>query len=134
MARITDEMKEVARKTKGWALATVSKDGIPNVVPIGLGKVLSDDEILLTKLFEGKTFDNMRANPRVAISVWDMDSRRGYQFKGDARIETSGANFDQADKIVKAAMPQMSPKAAVVVKVASIYVTSPGPDAGKQVS
>ena len=31
-------------------------------------------------------------------------------------------------------MPQLTPKAAVVVDVMEIYITSPGPDAGKLVS
>jgi len=134
MAKITEEMKEVIKKAKGFAIATATKEGEPNVVPMGFGTVISDDEILLAKIFEGKTFDNMRANPKVAISVWDMGGPKGYQFKGVARIETSGKTFDEADKMVKAMMPQASPKAAVVVKVDSIYVTTPGADAGKKVS
>ena len=133
MAKFTGEMKEVMAKTKGFAVATATKDGVPNVVPFGFAKMLSDDEILLVKNFKGKTLDNMRANPKVAISVWDMKTIKGYQFKGDARIETSGSIFDEAVEMVKAAMPQARVQAAVVVKVSSIYVTTPGPDAGKQV-
>ena len=74
------------------------------------------------------------AIPKVAVSVWDMESRKGYEFKGDARIETSGKVFHQGVNMVQSKAPQLSPKAAVVVKVDSIYVRSPGPDAGKQVS
>jgi len=47
MAKITNEMKEVAGKAKGWTVATVSKEGIPNVVSIAFAKVLTDDEVLL---------------------------------------------------------------------------------------
>jgi len=134
MVKITEEMKEVAKKAKGFAIATATKDGEPNVVSIGSGKIISDDEILFMKIFKGKTFDNIKANPKVAISVWDMGSSKGYQFKGDARIETSGETFDEGVKMVKAMAPQLSPKAAIIVKIDSIYVTSPGPDAGKKVS
>ena len=134
MAKITEEMKEVAGKAKGFAVATATKEGLPNVVSIGFGKVISDDEILLMNVFMKKTIENIKANPKVAISVWDMGSLKGYQFKGNARIETSGATFDEGVKVVKSMMPQLSPKAAVIVKVDSIYVTTPGPDAGKQVS
>ena len=58
---------------------------------------------------------------------------KGYQFKGSARVETSGSVFDDGVKKVKSMMPELSPKAAVIVKVDSVYVTSPGPDAGKKV-
>ena len=134
MAKITEEMKEVAGKAKGWAVATATKDGVPNVVPIAFGKVLSEDEILLMDVFMGKTKENIKANPKVAASVWDFEAAKSYQFKGTARIETSGKVFDEGVQMVKSRMPQLTPKSAVVVKVDEIYVTSPGPDAGKQVS
>ncbi|MDI6884798.1 MAG: pyridoxamine 5'-phosphate oxidase family protein [archaeon] len=131
MVHITDEMKEIVGRSKGFAVATATKEGEPNVVPVAFGKVLPEDEILLMDIFMKKTEENIKANPRVAISVWDLDTLRGYQFKGIVRIETSGAIFDEGVKMVKAMMPELNPKAAVIVKVDSIYVTSPGPDAGK---
>jgi predicted pyridoxine 5'-phosphate oxidase superfamily flavin-nucleotide-binding protein len=36
--------------------------------------------------------------------------------------------------MVKAVNPKLSPKAAVIVKVRSIYETMPGPNAGKEVT
>jgi len=134
MAKITAEMKEIAEKTKGFALATVTKDGEPHVIPVGFGKVLSDDEILLVDVFMGRTIENIKANPTVSVSVWDYDSLQGYEFKGKARIETSGKVFDESVKMVKSMLPQLDAKAAVIVKVDSIYVRSPGPEAGKQVT
>ena len=132
MATITEEMKEVASKTRGFAIATATMDGDPHLIPVAFGKVLSDDEILLMGIYMQKTLENIRMNPKVAVSVWDMESRKGYEFKGDAKIETSGAVFDEGVNMVKSRAPQLSPKAAVVVKVKSIYVRSPGSDAGKQ--
>jgi hypothetical protein len=75
-----------------------------------------------------------KINPKVAVSVWTGGDSKGYQFKGDARIETAGKVFEDSVKWVNNAEPQLSPKAAVVVKVDSVYVTSPGPDAGKRIS
>ena len=133
MAIITDEIKEVAERARAWALATVSKDGIPNVIPVSSAKVLSEDEILLVNNFMRKTEDNLKANPdKVAVSIWDLRAIKGYQFKGEARIETSGKAFDEGVQLVKSVTPQLNPKSAVVVKVKSIYITSPGPNAGKE--
>ena len=131
MAKITDEMKEVAGKARGWAVATATKDSTPNVVPIAFAKVLSEDEILLVDNFMVKTKENIKVNPKVAVSVWDFEALKGYQFKGTARIETSGKVFDEGVQMVKS---MLTPKSAVIVKVEEIYVTSPGPDAGKKVS
>jgi predicted pyridoxine 5'-phosphate oxidase superfamily flavin-nucleotide-binding protein len=134
MAKITDEMKGIAAKTKGFSLATATKDGEPHVIPVGFGKVLSDDEILLVDVFMKKALENIKANPKVAVSVWDYDSIKGYEFKGNARIETSGKAFEEGVKMVKSVFPQFDAKAAVVVKVDSIYDVSAGPEAGKLVS
>jgi predicted pyridoxine 5'-phosphate oxidase superfamily flavin-nucleotide-binding protein len=134
MAKITDEMKGIAAKTKGFSLATATKDGDPHVIPVGFGKVLSDDEILLVDVFMKKALENIKANPKVAVSVWDYDSIKGYEFKGNARIETSGKAFEEGVKMVKSVFPQFDAKAAVVVKVDSIYDVSAGPEAGKLVS
>jgi len=134
VAIITEEMKEVAGKTKGFAVATATKEGDPHVIPVAFGKVLSEDELLLVDVFMKKTLENIKANPRVAVSVWDMETVKGYEFKGDARIETSGIFFDESVKMVKSRGPQLNAKAAVIVKVDSVFATSPGPDAGKQLS
>jgi len=134
MARITEEIKEIAAKTQGFAVATTTKDGEPHVIPVGFGKVLSDDELLLVDVFMKKTLENLKANPKVAVSLWDMGSLKGYELKGTARVETSGKVFDEGAKMVKSLMPQLSAKGAVIVKVDSIYIRTPGPDAGKQVS
>jgi len=135
MAKITQEMKEVIEKTRGWAFATSTKEGIPNVVPIHFIKIVSDNEIMFVDIFMKKTLENIKQSPYVALSVWDWDAtpRKGYQFKGQAKIETSGSLFEEGVKIVKAEKPELDPKGVIIVKVNSIYITSPGPDAGKEV-
>jgi predicted pyridoxine 5'-phosphate oxidase superfamily flavin-nucleotide-binding protein len=135
MAKLTQDMKDVMEKSRGYAVATCTKDGTPNVVCIHFVKILSDDEIMLGDIFMKKTFENIQQNPVVAISVWDWDAkpRKGYQFKGTPRIETSGKIYDMAVEMVKAEKPDLTPKSAVVVKISDIFVTSPGPNAGKNI-
>jgi predicted pyridoxine 5'-phosphate oxidase superfamily flavin-nucleotide-binding protein len=135
MAKLTQDMKDVMEKTRGYAVATCTKDGIPNVVPIHFVKILSDDEIMMADIFMKKSFENIQQNPVMAISVWDWDvkPRKGYQFKGTPRIETSGKVYDMAVEMVKAEKPDLTAKSAVVVKITEIFVTSPGPNAGKNV-
>jgi hypothetical protein len=127
-------MKDIASKAKGWAVATATKDGVPNVVSVAFGEVLSENQILLMDVFMKKSEENIKANSKVAASVWDMESMKGYQFKGDAKIETPGRVFDDGVQMVKSMTPQLTPKAAVVVDVKEIYITSLGSNAGKLVS
>jgi len=132
MAIITQEMKEVLSKMQAPVVATATRDGKPNVVPIACIKVLSDDEILMMDNFMNKTRANIESNPVVAITAWSMEHHGGYQFKGKARIETAGNVFEDGVKMVKSQRPQMNPKAAIVVKVEEIYFIGGGPDAGKR--
>jgi len=134
MAQVTEEMKQTALKSKGWALATATKDGTPNVVVTAFGRVISENQILLMDVFMNKTRANIEANPNVAVAVWDMETLKGYQFKGTAHFETSGKIFDEGVQMVKSAMPQLTPKAALIVDVKQIYNLTPGPEAGREIA
>jgi len=136
MVKITKEMESAIEKAGVVVIATVDSAGQPNVVPIAYKKVLSESELLLVDIFMRKTEENIKANPRVAVSIWYNDSSgnsKGYQLKGKARIETSGKIFDEGKKMVQATEPELTPKSAVIVSVDSIYSISPGPEAGEQI-
>jgi predicted pyridoxine 5'-phosphate oxidase superfamily flavin-nucleotide-binding protein len=64
-------------RVKISVIATASRDGKPNVVPLGLTKVISDDEILVMDNYMNKTRANLEANPVAAISVWDLELHMG---------------------------------------------------------
>ncbi|MBU7005839.1 pyridoxamine 5'-phosphate oxidase family protein [Phosphitispora fastidiosa] len=132
MAGLTDEVKGVIEKSKGWAFATADVNGNPNVVSIAFGKVLSESQVMLIDVFMDKSLENITENPKVAVSVWDMDTLQGYQLKGNARVETNGELFDEGVKMVKSIMPQLRAKGVVLIDIEKIYVTSPGPDIGKE--
>jgi predicted pyridoxine 5'-phosphate oxidase superfamily flavin-nucleotide-binding protein len=131
MVKCTDAMRALLTETEIWILATTDRDGIPNAVPLGCVKLLDDDRLLLVDNFMKKTVENIAVNPHVAVSVWN--DATGYQFKGKATIETSGKHFDAAVEMVKARNAELTPKGIVLVAIDSIYITSPGPDAGKKV-
>lgn len=127
MVKINEDMKTLLSSTI-WVLGTADANGIPNAVPIHYAKVLNDSQLMLVDNFMKKTTANIKSNPQVTVSVWNSTS--GYQFKGAAKIETEGVNFDTAVEMVK---DKMTPKGAVIVDVDSIYLTTPGPTAGEKV-
>ena len=130
MAVINDEMIKVLEETSLWVLATADSDGIPNAVPIRWTKILANDILMLVDNFMKKSVDNIAVNPKVAISAW-KDST-GYQFNGTASVETSGVNFENGKKMVLEGNPKLNPKGVVILRVDSIFSTSPGPEAGKK--
>ncbi|NLJ71987.1 MAG: hypothetical protein GX333_03110 [Syntrophomonadaceae bacterium] len=113
-----------------WILATADKNGIPNAVPINFVEILNDKQIMLVDILMKKTIANLEVNPNVAVTVWYEHD--GYQIKGKATIETSGANFESGVAQVKKEKPFLDPKGVVIVDITEIYLTTPGPDNGKQ--
>ncbi|SFG26277.1 hypothetical protein SAMN05660649_01189 [Desulfotomaculum arcticum] len=133
MSKLIDNVKEVFNKTAIYAVATASKNGLPNVVPIHYVKLYDEeDTILLVDNFMNKTTKNLNENPWIAISVWDYDRKQAFQIKGEANIITSGKVFDDAVSWVQKTMPQLQPKSAILLKVTNVFNCQPGPDIGKE--
>lgn len=131
MTKVNREMRVLLREVRYWVLATADSNRIPNAVPIHFCKVLDNDRLMLVNNYMKKTINNINENPNVSVSVWE--GRTGYQFKGTAKIETSGVNFEAGKEMVKKVNPKLNSKGVVIVDVDSIYITSPGSDAGKKV-
>lgn len=132
MPKLADNVKEVFNKTAIYAVATASKNGLPNVVPIHFVKLYEEDTILLVDNFMNKTASNLSENPWIAISVWDNNQKQAFQIKGEASIITSGKVFDDAVSWVQKTMPQLQPKSAILLKVTNVFNCQPGPDIGKE--
>jgi uncharacterized protein len=131
MVKFTQDMKDIATRQSVFILATASKEGKPNAVPIGLGKIISDDEIMLVNTLMRKSLLNIAENPRAAITFWSMDVHYGYQFKGKAREETSGKNFDGAVEWFKTRFPHSQARSVIIVKVEEVYYIGRGKDSSK---
>lgn len=134
MATITEEMKRLFAKVRVFAMATATRDGIPNVAPMASVRVISDNEIMIMDNYMKKTRANLEENPVVALSIWDMSDDIAYQFKGKARIETSGIRFEEARQRAKARRPDANPRAAIIVTVDEIYTQGSGEAAGKRIA
>jgi len=151
--KMSNEMKEVINNNVVH-LATSSRDGKPNVVPVGLCRAISDHELLIVDVFFKKTRKNMEENPRVAIAVEALEEVKAYQLKVKAKIFTQGELYEKAFEIMgeqnevrekrisvlREKKPEMAerfeklvashhklrPKAAVLVDVEEIYSTMQG--------
>lgn len=130
MTLLDADVKKVLQNAPMWVLATADPNGVPNAVPINFVQVLNDSQIMLTNIAMNKTIANIKNNPNVAVTVWH--EHEGYQIKGKAIIEESGANFEGAVAQVKKEKPFLDPKGVVIINIEEIYVTTPGPDNGKR--
>lgn len=134
MAKMGQRIKELFEKKRIVALATASRDGMPNVVPVGATKIIDDETILISDQFMNKTLKNMKENPHAAITFWS--GPEGYQLKGTVFYETSGTRFEETAEWVKemgkSLKKPLRSKGLVIFKITEIYKVSPGPDSGKR--
>ncbi len=116
-------------------VATASRDGQPNVTPKGTLKLLDEHHVLFADLFSLKTRKNLEENAKVAVTVADTATAKGYQLKGTAEVVTSGPLFEETSKQLKESPKGLPPLHHVVkITVESVFDQSVGPDAGKQIA
>ena len=126
-------------------LATASKEGIPNVVPMSVVKVVDKDKVMLMDAVLVKTYKNLQENPKATITAsyyreWELTKQGefkvkpidmqkwidkvfdGWQFKGDIEIVTEGEYFELARKMCKDRFGEFVPcRSALVLHVKEIY-------------
>jgi len=133
LTKLTDEMKTILKKMRFISLATASKDGTPNVVPIGMLIPQPDDEtIWIVDNYMDKTISNLRSNPKASFFIWDLEFPNSYQIKGNVIIEDSGADYEKAVKYAHEKKETYPAKNLLKVKITDIYYVTPGPKAGQR--
>ncbi len=140
MGILNDDMKRIVRQQRLGFVATVCPDGSPNLSPKGTAAVWDDDHLVFADLASPVTMNNLRHNPGLEVNIVDVFSRKGYRFKGVARIvedteepalfgEIRDAFHNGGRGIHQVRLPA---KAYVLVKVErALPLVSPGYTPGK---
>ena len=128
---ITQEIKDFLDLQKLGYVATVNADGTPNLSPKGTIIGWTIDELAFADIRSPDTMNNLKKNPNVEINVIDPLSRKGYLFRGEARI----VDDESVNKKILANYREKGVKspinAIVLVKVSEVSeVTSPLYDMG----
>lgn len=109
------EVQEFLPGKLAW-VATVSTGGEPNVTPKSSFKLLDTRHILFVDLYSNKTRQNLLESKRIAVTVADAATGKGYQLKGAAELLDSGPLFDEACNWV-AGLQRGLPKPRSVVQI-----------------
>ncbi|MDL2241970.1 pyridoxamine 5'-phosphate oxidase family protein [Bacteroidales bacterium OttesenSCG-928-L03] len=134
MVKLNDEMKKILGKLRIVPFATASKNGIPNVVPIGMIILQDDDEtIWIVDNYMDKSISNVKENPNASLYIWDPETPDSYQIKGTVKIENSGADYEKAVKYAHEKRETLPAKNLLKLTITGIYYVTPGPNAGKKV-
>jgi hypothetical protein len=132
MVKLNAEMKETFGKIKLFPVATASKSGVPNVVPIAFVKLVSDDTIWIADNYMHKTLANLKENPVLSIYIYDPESKKCFQIKGKVAVKTSGPDFEEMKGWVKGKKPDAPAKTLLVMTVNEVFLCTPTAEAGKK--
>ena len=131
MINISDDVKNFVNSQKLGYVATVSKDGTPNLSPKGTIIVMDESTLVFADIRSPKTMENLQENTSVEINVIDPFKRLGYRFKGDGKIVNEGTEFDKILEYYKNLGVKSKINSGVVVDVKIMSeVTSPSYDLG----
>ena len=131
MKILTPEKKEFVAKAKLGFIATVCPDGTPNLSPKGTTIVWDGDHLAFADIHSPGTVQNLLSNPAIEINVVDVFTRKGYRFKGTAKVFSEGDIFNKVISFYGEAASKYKINNIVVVKVDRVIpITSPIYDTG----
>jgi len=118
MLKLTDDMKDLLKHNLCY-IATASKDGMPCVAPKSC-RFTDDGRLYYIEWAGKKTYANLVANPKIAISACSADKKTNYRFEGGAEVQTSGPVFDHESKR-RAEAGKRAVVAIVMVDVTDVF-------------
>lgn len=131
LSKITEEIKNFLSSQKLGYVATVSSDGTPNISPKGTIIGWSKNQLAFADIRSPDTMQNLETNPHVEINVIDPLLRKGFLFKGSAKIIRNAPLYDDILKHYRDNGIKSPINAIVLVDVTEISeVTSPLYDMG----
>ena len=130
MVKFDADMKSEFQKLKTIYLATASKKGVPNVVPIGAMFLIDDETLWVIDNFMKKTMENVKENPVASFDIWNPDGTMSWQVKCDVRYENSGAEYEKARDMMHQKRADLPAKGLLKLTFKEIYQVKPGPGAG----
>ena len=117
MGILTQDMQRLVREQRLAFVASVGEDGTPSLSPKATTLVYDADHLAYLDIASPGTRANIAKHPTVEINVIDHILRRGYRFKGPARLLTSGAEFDRAITLFGASRFVERSKGVVLIRV-----------------
>ncbi|HET6517992.1 MAG TPA: pyridoxamine 5'-phosphate oxidase family protein [Nitrosopumilaceae archaeon] len=131
MVLISDDIKQFLEHQKLGFVATISPDNTPNVSPKGTILALDDEHLIFADIRSPQTVFNLEKNPSIEINVVDPILRKGYRFKGIAKILQDNNEFSKFLKFYEEKGIKSKINSIVIVKIDVLSeVTSPLYDLG----
>lgn len=128
---LTTQIESFLKRQKLGYVATVSDNNTPNLSPKGTIIVWDSETLAFADIRSPDTIKNLKSNPNLEINVIDPILRKGFLFKGTAKILTEGDLYEEILNHYRATGVKSPIGSIVLVHVDDIeQVTSPLYDIG----
>ena len=135
MAKLPDNVKDLLQSGHNVWVATVGSDGWPNVAIKGSGAFLDNEHIYFADIFSKKTRQNLLHSNKVAVGIFNRETRVALQVKGHATLLDSGDLFKRVSEEIDQRQSWLPPvKYVVQIEIEAIYDMSAGPNAGERIA
>ena len=95
---LTEEVvKSIDESVLCW-LATVNKDGVPNVSPKEMFVPYGEKHLLIANIASPASIGNIKDNPNVCVSLIEIFKQKGHKLKGLAKV-LDEKNNDYSEKV-----------------------------------
>jgi PPOX class probable F420-dependent enzyme len=125
--RLTAKAAQLIARERVCRVATAGKDGVPHLVPVC--PVIAGQKIYFGSSNEGRKVENLRANPRIAVTVDlysdDWAHIKGVSVQGTARIIERGPAFQRARARLYEKYPHYKQEAALATSDSVIVEVTP---------
>ncbi len=88
------ELKTILKEHNFLNVATCDLENVPNIAPKLLLKV-ENNIIYLCDYVIGRTFRNIKINPKISLGFMDLENLVGYQFNGTVETIDSGIVYER---------------------------------------
>ena len=128
---IEPKIKDFVNFQKLGFVATVNSDNTPNLSPKGTVRVWDDENLIFADINSPQTMENLNNNSSVEINVVDPIKRKGFRFKGNAKMISDSDLHDQIVDYYKKNGTKNKISSVVMVKIDQVdEVVSPLYDLG----
>lgn len=132
--KLPDKVKTLLTSINTFAMATVSNENVPNVVPMARKYWYGEDKLVIGDMFMKATKRNVEENGRISICVWNDESGESYKLVGTGTYATEGEAMDLANDGLQKDKPGKKFKGVVIFEAREVYNAARGKNAGSLIA
>jgi predicted pyridoxine 5'-phosphate oxidase superfamily flavin-nucleotide-binding protein len=131
MVKVNDKIREAFTVQKTIPMATVNKEGVPNVIYVGMWWWEDNETLCVVNNYLRKTLENIQDNGWVSFVCYGKNG--SYQIKCKAKDLTQGPIYIKGHKLATEREKPFPGRSVVACKVAEVYQGSGGTGAGDRI-